>query len=466
MRRVTKLTFALALLLVVFATPAMGQATATIAFEHIAIVDVVTGSVASDMTVIVDEGRISAIVASSTSDRPPVARVVDATGKYMIPGLWDMHVHIADRGYLPQFIAHGVTGVRDMGGGLDAAADGCESLKPGILDGWRAEIKRGESIGPSILLSGPAVSGTGATTSLPARTPEEAIAAVNRLKAMGVDFVKVYEKIPLVAYLSLARAAQDVGLVITGHVPMDSVSLLDAINAGQRSIEHVRDPMLMCFTPDAAELAQFFADDGWQQDDVAWGRQAHAQCQDVLAAARQYAVWFTPTLVVEHAKVAVDNLRWVEARAQSWLPASVRDAHARYAQGKHAQTPPDRASDHRWWQAQQRLVGRLAKSDIALLAGTDSACEGGLPGEDLHTELVLLVDAGLTPRQALAAATWEPARYFNEDTQRGRIVVGAIADMVVLDANPLDAISNTRRIDGVVLRGQWLDRARLAALAL
>lgn len=458
----TKLT--LSLLLGFLVIPATGRPTDKLAFEHVAIVDVVTGSVSSDMLVIVDEGRITAVRDSKAAGTPPGATVVDASGKYMIPGLWDMHVHIADRSYLPQFIAHGVTGVRDMGGGLNMATDGCESVQAVTLQAWRAEVERGGLIGPRIQLSGPAVSGTGWHTSLSARTPDEAVAAVARLKAMRVDFVKIYENIPLESYLALAKAAEASGLVIAGHVPVETVGLLDAINAGQRSIEHIRDPLLMCFTSNTEELSQFFAQDGWSDEDVKWGWLTHAQCPDLLSAASNHAVWFTPTLVVEHAKVAVDDPRWAEKRSQSWLPQSVRDAHAKYTHNKRSQTPEERTSEHRWWEAQKKLVARLIQSGAALLAGTDSACEGGLPGDDLHSELELLVEAGLTPRQALAAATLEPAKYFNAGNERGIITPGAKADLVLLDANPLDQISNTRRIHGVVVQGVWLDSTRLAEL--
>ena len=454
----------LGLMLGFAAAPTTEQPRGQLAFEHVSIVDLATGSVLPDMLVVVDAGRIASITDAKAAGAQPGATVVDATGKYMIPGLWDMHVHTTDRSYLPQFVAHGVTGVRDMGGGLSRPTDGCESVEPATLQAWRAEVERGELVGPRILLSGPVVSGTGWPTSLSARTPEEAVAAVASLEALRVDFVKVYEKISLESYLALANAAKASGMVIAGHVPVETVGLLDAIHAGQRSIEHIRDPLLMCFTAEKDELSLFFAQDGWSEADVEWGWLAHAQCPDILSAVSNHAVWFTPTLVVEHAKVAVEGPRWAEKRLQSWLPRSVRDAHAKYARDKRAQMPEERASEHRWWEAQKKMVGRLMQSGASLLAGTDSACEGGLPGEDLHSELELLVEAGLTPRQALAAATLEPARYFESGDERGLITAGARADLVLLDGNPLEDISNTRRIHGVVLLGQWLDSSRLAAL--
>ena len=438
----------------------------TVIIEHVSVVDVVTGSILPDRAVLINDGMITAITDSRLSGSTTGAVVVDATGKYLIPGLWDMHVHIADSSYLNRFIAAGVTGVRDMGGGLDSAEDGCESLNPAILQRWRIKMEQGALVGPRINMSGPAVSGAPGATTLSARTPQDAVASVARLKVMGVDFVKVYEKIPLHSYVALADAAKSSGLAFAGHVPEDSVSLLDALNAGQRSIEHIRAALLLCFTSDSTELSRFFVQDRWSGDDIAWGRSRHGECAQVLAAARTHPVWFTPTLVVENAKVAVDDNRWAQARSSSWLPQRVRLAHIEYSTSKRSRTPDDRASEYLWWRAQQELVARLIRSGASILAGTDAACEGGIPGSDLHSELALLVQAGMTPLQALGSATLQPARYFGLSDQQAAVTVGSRADLVLLDGNPLEDISNTRRIHAVVLRGVFLDRSRLDALLL
>ena len=433
-----------------------------LAIRHVDVIDVATGQVAEDRTVLVDGARITAVLAAGGADRSRARVEVDGRRRYLIPGLWDMHVHLADASYLSRLVAAGVTGVRDMGGGLDTAADGCESLSAARLLAWRADIAAGERIGPRIILSGPALSGTGWSTSLPARTPDEAGRSVTALAALGVDFVKVYEKIPLDAYQALARAAREHGLPFAGHVPEDHVSLLQAVQAGQRSIEHVRAPLLACAAEKDPAFDHFMREDGWSAADQAWGRERRAECSAVFTAAQNGPVWFTPTLVVEQAKVGALSGSWDSAKTDSWLPAPVRRAHLDYAGKRRAQSPSDRASDARWWEAQQTLVARLAKQQVALLAGTDSACQGGSPGASLHEELALMVAAGVPVQRALAAATLEPARYFG--APRSGIVPGAPADLVLLGANPLVDIRHTRDIQGVVLAGRWLDRDALDRL--
>ncbi len=440
------------------------NAEATLAIVGATILDVIDGSLVPDQTVLVGRDRILAIGPAKTLVPPSSAAVLDARGKYLIPGLWDMHVHTTDPSYFAFFVANGVTGIRDMGGGAPTATDGCESVRADRLLAWRSRIEAGELVGPRVVLSGPAASGSGAPTSLPVQTANEARAAVQSLRALGVDFVKVYEGIPLDAYLALAAAAREAGLPLAGHVPEGTVGLLDAFRAGHRSIEHIRDALLLCFTDDPMELARFFADDGWNPDDVAWGRSTSAQCPAVIEALRKSDVWFTPTLVVERAKVAVDDNSFVDDSRRARLPLSVRDAFAAYVRAKREQSPTERASERLWWRTQQQLVRRMNASGAKILAGTDAACQGGLPGFSLHTELALLVEAGLSPLAALQSATLNPARYFGTEESSRLVAPKARANLLLLDANPLEEISNSRRIHALVLRGKLLLRADLDRL--
>jgi imidazolonepropionase-like amidohydrolase len=437
---------------------------ATLAIIGTTILDVSDGSLVPDQTVLVRRDRILAVGPAKSLIPPESAAVIDASGKYLIPGLWDMHVHTTDPSYFALLVANGVTGIRDMGGGAHTATDGCESIRADRLLTWRSRIEAGDLIGPRVVLSGPAASGSGAPTSLAVRTASEARATVRSLRALGVDFVKVYEGIPLDAYLALAAAAREAGLPLAGHVPAGTVGLLDALKAGQRSIEHVRDEILLCFTDDPKELARFFADDGWSPDDVAWGRSTFARCPAVIEALRTNDVWFTPTLVVERAKVAVDDDSFVEDSRRASLPLSVRDAFAAYVRAKRQQSPAERASERLWWRTQQQLVRRMNRSGAKFLAGTDAACQGGLPGFSLHSELALLVEAGLSPLGALQSATLNPARYFAAEESSRLVAPAARADLLLLDANPLEEISNSRRIHAVVLGGKLLLRADLDRL--
>jgi hypothetical protein len=289
------------------------------------------------------------------------------------------------------------------------------------------------------------------------------VAAVDLLSRQGADFMKIHDKVPLEAYLALAAEASARRLVFAGHVP-ESVELLRAIQEGQRSIEHLRDPLLMCFTDDPAELERFFREDDWGEADRRWGRDAHATCPAILEALRGRTAWVTPTLVVEKSKVAVEDPAFVSDVRREALPASVRAGLLEHVRRKLAQSTKERRSEHLWWRTQQALVGRLGREGVPLLAGTDTACEGGLPGHSLHDELVELVASGLSTLQALRAATLEPASYLRR-ADEGAIRPGMRANLVVLGANPLEGIHNTRKIDAVILQGRLLDRSALDALA-
>ncbi len=373
-----------------------------------------------------------------------------------------MHVHVAAEGYLDLLIVNGVTGVRDMGGGLSSTADGCESVEPSILRGWRSEVAAGKRIGPELVISGPAVSGTGWPSSLPARTPAEAKAAVQTLKRQHVDFVKVYEKIPLEAYRMLGAQAKQSGLFFVGHVP-EAVGPLEAIRSGQRSIEHIRDPLLVCFTDDPAELERFFTEDGWSDEDKQWGRAAHDACPNIIKALRENETWLTPTLTVEKAKVSVEDAKHLKDERRRFLPRSVVSGFAAYAKRKLAQSPSKRASERLWWRTQQKVVKRMSGEGVKLLAGTDAACEGGLPGYSLHGELKEFVAAGLSPLDALKSATLEPARYLGRRDE-GEVAPGFRANLLLLDSDPLSNIENTQRIHAVVLDGKLLTRTDLDQL--
>ena len=444
------------------ADPASTAASAdSLWISNITLVDPTTGQVVPSANVAIRGQTIRAVLPIDSAPDENVRRI-DGTGKFLIPGLWDMHVHIADTGYLGQFVANGVLGVRDMGGGLDVAGNGCESLRLDRLKTLRMEVQSDSRIGPDMVLSGPALSGSGWPTSLRARTPAEAVASIALLSAQGADFVKVYEQIPVEAYRALAAEANTRRLHFAGHVP-DSVELLLAIREGQRSIEHLRDPLLMCFTDDPGELERFFREDEWGESDREWGRKAHAACPSILETLRDRPAWVTPTMVVEKSKVAVEDPVFVQDDRRQMLPASVRAGFMEHVRRKLAQDRKERRSEHLWWRTQQVLLGRLGREGVPLLAGTDAACQGGLPGHSLHDELAEMVSAGLSPQQALRAATSEPARYLGRGDEGG-IAPGMRANLLLLEANPLEDIQNTRKIVAVILQGRLLDRTVLDAL--
>lgn len=416
------------------------------------IIDVIHQKVIPKQTVLIVGNKIQQI-----SSKPLKARNVtsiNARGKYLIPSLWDMHVHIGHPSYLKAFVMNGVLGIRDMGGAASDANNGCESITPDSLFLWRRQIQDGERIGPRMFISGPPVSNTGWATSINISTPQEAVKAVNKLKADGVDFIKVYEKIPLEAYVALAAAAKEAGLTIAGHLPQETVSLAAAAAAGQRSIEHIRDPLLMSFTTDREELLLFFKDDNWSEADIKWGLDQFEKTKETIAALKENQTWLVPTLTVERAKLAVHDPEYQINPLRQALPPSVRKGFLNYVFEKKALSPMDRKSDSLWWQTQIKLVKRMFMEGINILAGTDCACQGGIPGDSLHEELRLLVEAGLSPGDALQTATFNPARFLNLVDTLGSVTPGKIADLLILNHNPLFDINATRSIHSVIINGR------------
>jgi imidazolonepropionase-like amidohydrolase len=331
-----------------------------------------------------------------------------------------MHVHLwDDKPMLGRYIANGVLGVRDMGSDLART----KSL--------RADIEAGRVIGPRIFTSGSPVNGPGPDNPKMqiARTagPDSARRMVDALDAQGADFIDVLSTLPKDAYFALAQRARVIRAVFAGHVP-DSVTVLQAIDARQKSMEHLFGIALAC-SSEEPELrdARYLALDANNTAELARIRAriyetfSEPRAIELFRKMARYDVWQTPTLILRK-RIAPEDY----------------DFHA-------------------------KLVNLMQRNGVGLLAGTDTGDDAVQPGEALHDELELLVNSGLTPAQALRTATYNPALYFGIAPQS--IAKGKRADFVLLGANPLEDIRNTRKIDAVMLRGQLLDRKQLGQLA-
>jgi imidazolonepropionase-like amidohydrolase len=368
---------------------------------------------------------------------PAGARVLDAQGAYAVPGLWDMHVHalwdtaVAER-FLPAFVAHGVTGIRDMGGSLE------------VLRHARGRIAGGGLTAPRIVAAGAVLDGpepVDPSISLRVSTPAEARAAVDSLDRAGADFVKVYTLMPPDLFQAAAARARELGMPVAGHVPGE-VDPRDAARAGMRTMEHMR-----------AELGGYCT------------RATQPACDSIVPVLRERGVWQTPTLLPRWFRGHMDSVDLSDPRLAG-LPPVVRD----YWLAEHGQKLAQRSADD--WRRlrgehdeERWLAGYLQQSGLALLAGSDAGVPFVHPGGGLHEELAMLVEAGLTPMQALQAATRNAAQALAADSL-GTLEPGKVADVVLLAANPLDDIRNTRRVVAVVLGGRVLDRAALDAMRM
>lgn len=382
---------------------------------------------AADQTVLVSDGRITAVGPANQVTVPPGARTVDAAGKFLIPGLWDMHVHTSwDRHFTaPLMVAHGVTGVREMFG---------KDL-PAIFR-FRRAVAAGQALGPRIVTAGRIIDGPDAAWpgSIRVATAAEARAAVDRVRASGADFVKVYSGLSHEAYVAVAEEARHVGIPFAGHVPR-TVSVEEASDLGQRSVEHLDGV--------AAAAAR---------DDV----------DSLFARFRRHGTWQTPTLTVLRVGADPNDPRLRANPDLRYVPLPLRALWGLVRRMAAGSPSPAQAQARRdAFTRQLALVERLSRDGVPLLAGSDEPNPYTIPGVSLHDELALMVQAGVPPATALAAATRNPALFLGAQDSLGTVEIGKRADLVLLDASPLDAIRNTRAIRAVVADGRLLDRAML-----
>ncbi len=429
-----------------------------LALPHVTVIDATGSAAQPDMTVLIEHGQIARLGKSTEFALPREAEVVEATGKFLIPGLVDMHVHTTwDRHYIrPLMLANGVTGVREM-----FAQD-----LPAIQR-RRGEVAGGSLAGPRILAAGPIVDGLDAPWphSIIATNAAEGRAAVARVKSEGYDYVKVYSALNREAYFAIAEEAKREGIPYAGHVP-GSVSAIEASNAGQRSFEHLYGISRGCSTREAelqkASLSYLAASEA-ELDSF-----SEEKAAALLELLRRNGTWQVPTLVVDRNAALYSDPEYSRTFAHPsrlrYVPYAL---HAMWKLGLRLTPalPRDQLEvSRRYFEWQLRMVGAMQRAGVGILTGTDTPNPYVHPGFSLHDELELLVQAGLTPMQALQAATRNPALYFGTLKATGTIESGKVADLVLLDANPLEDIRNTRRLRAVIFGGKLIAKPGLEAL--
>jgi imidazolonepropionase-like amidohydrolase len=445
-----------------------------LALAHVNVVDVETGQVSLDQTVLIVGNRIRTVAAVSP---PPGARVVNAGGAYLIPGLWDMHTHNFDltAGYdLEQqfalLVANGNTGVRDIG------AAGLPLEEIGRI---RTDVLEGRLLGPRFIAAGPLVDGPERRHefSVVPESPEHARVVVDSLLNAGADFIKVYSNLRANVYRAIADQASRRGVPFAGHLP-DRVALHEAVNLGQRSFEHLHSVRRVCSGADT-DLAEWWV--RWD-DAVASGadtlaliaeidgivarlRTAHDEsaCEAGLAHMADRGAALAPTMVVKRPDLIPLEELERDDRLRYTLPAT-REWWMEDMTGRTTASPEEREATRRQVERERALVPLAARGGVLLLAATDITNEYTYPGFSLHDELEVFVEVGLTPLEALRTATLSPAVFLDATDSLGTVAPGKLADLVLLEANPLHDIQNTRRIAGVVLNGRYLDRTALDGL--
>jgi imidazolonepropionase-like amidohydrolase len=443
----------------------------TIAIINVSLIDMKADKIEENITVLISGNRIVGV--GKKIKLPKTITIINGSGKYLMPGLWDMHAHMIWRErlfvFLPLYIANGITGIRDMGTGL-------KDFK--AFKEWQYSLTS-DSLTTRIIAPGPVLDGpkpTNPATAIAVGNEEQARKAVQQLKQNGSDFIKIYNLLPREAYFAILDESKKQGLDVAGHLPF-SIKMEEAIKAGQKSIEHLNKCILSCSDDrdtleEALRLATFETNGpvSWQArevyDEKALIRKNQQKAEKLYELMKTYHLYQCPTLLLRKFfsdSVAVN--RFMVHPYFNYYSASFRkDLENRYRNFFAIRKEDDLQRAQLLYGESLRQVKAMHDAGVLLLAGTDVPGFGSFPGLSLHNELSLFVEAGLSPYEALKTATVNPAAYFNFSNDLGTVEKGKYADLLLLDDNPLKDIHNTQKIFAVVVNGKYLDRKHLDAL--
>jgi imidazolonepropionase-like amidohydrolase len=443
-----------------------GSRQTSTAITHVSVIDVASGATRSDNTVIITGNRIVYAGPAAGARIPGGSRALDGRGKFLIPGLWDMHVHAFVWTFSdfagPLMLANGVTGARDMGYLLDT------TLR------WKRDVASGSESGPRLVV-GVRVDGPVGRALFVSHVASDmdAVRAVDTIArkkdgSVRADFISLDAFIPRAAFFALAREARKLGIPVAGRVPF-SVSVIEASDSGVRSVDQEDDLMRACTSREAAFRKELADTTNRRTGDnpLQLRTQARAilssydseQCRRVIQTLASNHTWVTPTLVAYQPYAqSFDSA----TRHPEWSKYVPRIVEGGWRQKALATSKPDSIMVHASFSFER--TGALRRAGVGLLAGTDAPRAFLYPGFSLHEELALLVRSGLSPFEALRTATYNPASFLGALDSLGTIGEGKIADLVLLDADPLKDIRNTTRISAVIANGRVFDSAARAVL--
>lgn len=409
---------------------AAAQDTATTVFVNVTVVPMDSERVLPRHTVVVRGDRIVEVGPTASVRVPAGARVVEGEGKFLAPGLAEMHGHVPPPNAPAQFtndvlflyVANGITTVRGMLG-----AEGQLEL--------RARAARGEMVSPVLYLAGPSFNGNSATTA------ERAEQMVREQHAAGWDLLKVHPGVPRAAYDAMARTAREVGIRFGGHVPAD-VGLVHALEMGQETFDHV---------------------DGYVEHlDGAAGAVNEDSLAAIVRHTREAGAWIVPTMALWEVLQGTLSLEELTAYPElRYMPQRTVQQWTNIHRQRLSSPGFDAAMAQRVIDNRQRILAALHAGGVGILMGTDAPQQFSVPGFSLHREFPRMAEAGMSPYEILESGTSNVGRYFANEDSFGTVAAGQRADLLLLDANPLESAQNLSRISGVMWRGHWLSRSEL-----
>ena len=448
--------------------------------ESVDIVDTDAGQIIRDQTVVIEGNRIAELGPSREKEVPAGASLIDGSGKFLIPGLWDMHIHTSDveettNTMLPLLIANGVTGARSMAADCHLGDGNCGEPIPEfrVFDGWRDKIAAGEMIGPRLIGSSYYTNGPDSVEESSVQNPataEHARGYARLLNSRGVDLIKVYGGMYREAYFAMADEARALGLEFGGELPL-VVRASEASDAGHSTIEHAMGFLEECSTNEEALRPKLIAAydypvDYWYVLLELAETFDEQKCQRLYARVAGNGTWSVPTLSIYGFYEGTRSQRgeWREDPNLKYVPRVEVELWNSLEEAYFGEIPGYKRVMQPFFEKKFQIAGDSHKAGVPVMAGSDAGEFGIIWGFSLHTELQYLVEAGLTEAEALRAATLNPARYRGLEDRLGTVEAGKLADLVLLTANPLVDISNTQAIDTVIADGRVYRRSDLDAL--
>jgi imidazolonepropionase-like amidohydrolase len=443
---IVTLTLAVALVSLLFSQNRESARSRILAFTHVTVIDGSGTAAKTDFTVVIVGDRIVEVGRDQSVRIPKDAQIINASGKFLIPGLWDMHVHLGEGGeaLFPALIANGVTSVREMGGSGEQALALRERVKSGSLLGPRIKSTGLILESPRFIQIVERINGESFTGKrIGVANADDARRAIEANVKMGADFLKIRTSASRDSYLAIAAETKRVGLPLAGHLP-DGIDPLEASDAGQRSIEH-----------------------GW----VMLDKIPEDKLKVIAARLIKNNTHVVPTLVGgrgfretpdAEALAVVDDKAGLRDARRRYVPQSLADSWRKLIEMKKFEGQVD-------WQAVKennlQIFRALHRAGVKMMTGTDLGGPLVYPGFGLHDELELLVSGiGLTPAEALQSATRIPAEFMGMGASLGTVEQGKLADLALLEANPLSDIKNTRKIAAVVIGGRFFSKAELQTM--